>query len=214
MSVPKTLLLCFLAVAVLVSAAPSTNAAEPSDQREITASIKVQISGAHDRVEIVPTPDGGYHYVITMLNGEQQELTPAEFTERVHRQERSQGTLERIFNISGPAGMIWVGLGFLGQVLFAGRMIVQWLTSERQHRSVVPPVFWWMSLAGASLLGIYFIWRRDLVGVLGQSSGWIIYLRNIWLIYRPARTQVTPDQHPPLSDTDHPTDAVPMRSDR
>jgi len=31
---------------------------------------------------------------------------------------------------------------------------------------------------------VYFLWRRDIVGVIGQATGWIIYLRNLWLIYR------------------------------
>jgi lipid-A-disaccharide synthase-like uncharacterized protein len=78
-----------------------------------------------------------------------------------------------------------VGLGFLGQALFTGRMLVQWLTSERQRRSVVPVAFWWLSLAGASMLLGYFVWRKDIVGVLGQGTGWAIYVRNLWLLYRP-----------------------------
>ncbi|MGD8441818.1 MAG: lipid-A-disaccharide synthase N-terminal domain-containing protein [Holophagae bacterium] len=84
-------------------------------------------------------------------------------------------------------GIAWVVLGLLGQVVFAGRMIVQWLISERSRRSVVPVAFWWMSLAGASMLLVYFLWRRDIVGVLGQCTGWIIYLRNLVLIYRERR---------------------------
>jgi lipid-A-disaccharide synthase-like uncharacterized protein len=31
---------------------------------------------------------------------------------------------------------------------------------------------------------VYFVWRRDIVGVLGQTTGWMIYLRNLWLIHR------------------------------
>ena len=34
------------------------------------------------------------------------------------------------------------------------------------------------------MLIIYFIWRKDIVGVLGQATGWMIYLRNLRLIYR------------------------------
>jgi lipid-A-disaccharide synthase-like uncharacterized protein len=63
-------------------------------------------------------------------------------------------------------------------------MLLQWLVSERSRRSVVPVGFWWLSLLGASMLLVYFVWRRDIVGVVGQSTGWIIYGRNLWLIYR------------------------------
>ncbi|HAI14296.1 MAG TPA: hypothetical protein DCM28_21505, partial [Phycisphaerales bacterium] len=73
---------------------------------------------------------------------------------------------------------MWVAVGLLGQVLFTGRMIVQWIASEKSKRSVVPTAFWWMSLIGASMLITYFIWRKDVVGVLGQATGWFIYVRN------------------------------------
>ena len=66
-------------------------------------------------------------------------------------------------------------------------MLVQWLASERNRRSVVPVGFWWMSLGGATLLLVYFVWRKDVVGVLGQATGWLIYVRNLSLIYRSPR---------------------------
>ena len=44
--------------------------------------------------------------------------------------------------------VIWLGVGFLGQALFSARFLVQWLSSERQKRSVVPLAFWYFSLAG------------------------------------------------------------------
>jgi lipid-A-disaccharide synthase-like uncharacterized protein len=84
-----------------------------------------------------------------------------------------------------------VSVGLLGQVLFTGRMIVQWLASEKKHESVVPPVFWWMSLIGSLMLLSYFTWRRDIVGILGQGFGLAIYLRNLHLIYFP-RTRPEP----------------------
>lgn len=94
-----------------------------------------------------------------------------------------QKFMMKLFNVSSPASMFFIGLGLLGQVLFAGRLIVQWLATERSRRSVVPTAFWWMALSGATLLLIYFSWRKDIVGVLGQSTGWVIYLRNLYFIY-------------------------------
>lgn len=93
----------------------------------------------------------------------------------------------RILNITSDIGMVWVALGFLGQLLFTGRMLVQWLASEKARASVIPVMFWWMSLCGATMLLIYFIWRKDIVGILGQSTGWFIYFRNLQLIYRGSR---------------------------
>ena len=105
---------------------------------------------------------------------------------------RNRPWWQRIMNISSAAGMAWVGLGLLGQLAFTGRMLVQWLASEHQQRSVVPIGFWWMSVAGASMLLVYFVWRKDVIGVLGQSTGFLIYVRNLWFIHRGARV-VTQD---------------------
>ena len=61
-------------------------------------------------------------------------------------------------------------------------MAVQWVASEREKRSVVPRAFWVLSLLGGILLFTYFAWRKDIVGVLGQSTGIVIYARNLRLI--------------------------------
>lgn len=74
-------------------------------------------------------------------------------------------------------------LGFCGQGLFFCRFLVQWIASERQHRSVVPVSFWYFSIGGGGLLLIYAIQKMDPVFILGQGGGLIIYLRNLYLIY-------------------------------
>ncbi len=84
----------------------------------------------------------------------------------------------------------WLVLGFAGQVAFSGRFVVQWLASERQGRSVVPVSFWLLSIVGSLLLLVYAVHRRDPVFVLGQSLGVFIYLRNLHLIRREARSAV------------------------
>ena len=76
-----------------------------------------------------------------------------------------------------------VALGFLGQVVFFSRWIIQWMASERRGESHMPEFFWWCSLVGAGLLLTYFILDRDPVGILGQSVGWMVYSRNIYLIH-------------------------------
>ena len=81
----------------------------------------------------------------------------------------------------------WVVFGLLGQLMFTGRFLVQWIASERAKKSVVPVLFWYFSIAGGLILLSYAIYRRDPVFVLGQSLGVFIYGRNLFLIYRERR---------------------------
>ena len=80
--------------------------------------------------------------------------------------------------------VFWLVIGFLGQALFSARFLVQWLTSERQGRSVVPLAFWFFSVAGGATLLAYAIHRKDPVFIVGQGAGLFIYMRNLQLIYR------------------------------
>jgi lipid-A-disaccharide synthase-like uncharacterized protein len=154
------------------------------ESAEIEAHVKVQLRGVRDRVGLGQGEDGALYFYLRSDAGEVEALTPEAFASRVYGEQSRQSWWNRVLNVTSPIGIAWVGLGFLGQLMFTGRMLVQWLVSEKERRSVVPPAFWWMSLVGASMLLVYFIWRRDIVGVLGQATGWVIYVRNLWLIYR------------------------------
>ncbi len=77
-----------------------------------------------------------------------------------------------------------IALGFLGQAVFSGRFFVQWLASERAGRSIVPKGFWHLSIWGSAILLAYAIYKRDPVFILGQSAGFAIYARNLFLIRR------------------------------
>jgi len=77
---------------------------------------------------------------------------------------------------------LWQLVGFGGQAFFFCRFLAQWVTSERQRRSVVPPVFWYFSIGGGLVLLAYAIHRRDPVFIAGQAGGLLIYLRNVWLL--------------------------------
>ena len=78
----------------------------------------------------------------------------------------------------------WLGVGFFGQALFSMRFLIQWISSERQRRSVMPLAFWFFSLAGGIVLLSYAIWRRDPVFIVGQAAGILVYSRNLMLIRR------------------------------
>jgi len=82
----------------------------------------------------------------------------------------------------------WLGLGFFVQALFSARFLVQWIASEKARKSIVPGLFWYLSIAGSALLLAYAIYRRDPVFILGQSTGLFIYSRNLQLLHREKRT--------------------------
>lgn len=79
---------------------------------------------------------------------------------------------------------IWVGIGFLGQGLFFGRWVIQWLSSEKHHESRVPIAFWYLSLAGGLITLAYAIYRKDPVFIVGQSVGASVYIRNLMFLHR------------------------------
>ena len=147
--------------------------------------FKVELAGAKDNVKLVKLKDGRVAFVVKRVGpGTDRIVSPDALAEALYRQRTTGGWFNTIFNITSPAGIAWVALGLGGQLLFTGRMLVQWVTSERSRRSVVPEAFWWMSLAGATMLLVYFVWRRDVVGILGQATGWFIYIRNLILIHQ------------------------------
>lgn len=76
----------------------------------------------------------------------------------------------------------WLAVGMIGQMSFGARFLVQWLASERSHRSVIPMSFWYLSLGGGLILLSYAVWRRDPVFIMGQAFGTVVYVRNIVLI--------------------------------
>jgi lipid-A-disaccharide synthase-like uncharacterized protein len=81
---------------------------------------------------------------------------------------------------------LWLIVGFVGQGLFSMRFIVQWLSSEKQKRSVMPVAFWYFSVLGGCTLLAYAIYKQDPVFILGQGMGLLIYFRNLQLIYMAA----------------------------
>lgn len=79
---------------------------------------------------------------------------------------------------------VWLIVGFTGQLFFTARFLVQWLTSERARRSIVPRAFWYFSIGGGITILCYAIHREDPVFIVGQASGLLIYLRNIYFLSR------------------------------
>ncbi|WP_290696478.1 lipid-A-disaccharide synthase N-terminal domain-containing protein [Lacinutrix sp.] len=77
----------------------------------------------------------------------------------------------------------WIiySVGFLAQILFSSRLIIQWISSEKTKRVVTPTLFWTLSLIASFLLFIYGYLRDDFAIMLGQALTYFIYIRNLQL---------------------------------
>jgi lipid-A-disaccharide synthase-like uncharacterized protein len=78
----------------------------------------------------------------------------------------------------------WVSFGLAAQLVFGVRFLVQWISSERAGRSVVPIAFWFFSIAGGLMTLLYGLVKREPVIIFGQALSTIIYVRNVVLIFR------------------------------
>lgn len=72
-------------------------------------------------------------------------------------------------------------VGFIAQILFSSRMILQWIISEKNKKVLTPVLFWEISLFASFLLFVYGYLRHDFSIMLGQTLTYYIYIRNIQL---------------------------------
>ncbi len=78
----------------------------------------------------------------------------------------------------------WLAFGLLGNAMFGSRFLVQWVASERAGESVVPLLFWYLSIAGSLVLLIYALHLRNPVFTIAFLPNCFVYLRNIALVRR------------------------------
>lgn len=72
-------------------------------------------------------------------------------------------------------------IGFIAQILFSGRLVIQWILSEKNKRVITPTLFWKLSLIASFLLFVYGYLRNDFAIMLGQALTYYIYIRNLQL---------------------------------
>lgn len=77
----------------------------------------------------------------------------------------------------------WIiySVGFFAQLLFSGRLILQWVLSEKSKKVLTPSLFWKLSLIASFLLFVYGYLREDFAIMLGQALTYFIYIRNLQL---------------------------------
>jgi lipid-A-disaccharide synthase-like uncharacterized protein len=95
--------------------------------------------------------------------------------------------LSSIFIDAEKLPRYWEGIGYLSQIIFGSRFYVQWLASEKRKQSVVPVLFWWLSLVGSIMALSYAIAIASGPFILANIGGPPIYARNLWLIHKARR---------------------------
>ena len=92
---------------------------------------------------------------------------------------------EVIANVFGVVVTPWKLVGYLGALMFTGRWFVQMIYSRVYRRSIVPRLFWYMSIAGSLLLLSYFIFgKNDSVGIISNLFPTLVASYNLYLDYR------------------------------
>lgn len=71
------------------------------------------------------------------------------------------------------------GVGFLAQILFSARLLVQWIASEKAHKVLSPTLFWQLSMVASFLLCLYGWLRNDFAIIFGQFISYYIYIWNL-----------------------------------
>lgn len=74
--------------------------------------------------------------------------------------------------------MIFV-LGFISQVLFFSRTLLQWVLSERAGKVLSPTIYWVLSIVASYLFCLYGWFRDDFSILLGQIISYYIYIWNL-----------------------------------
>ncbi|MAN28071.1 MULTISPECIES: lipid-A-disaccharide synthase N-terminal domain-containing protein [Mesonia] len=72
-------------------------------------------------------------------------------------------------------------VGLIAQLLFSGRLLFQWILSEKHKKVLTPSLFWKLSLFASFLLFVYGYLREDFAIMLGQAITYFIYIRNLQL---------------------------------
>lgn len=211
-------MIALLLLGVWVAFAPDVPHKQPDRAQRVKLSVGpvkgvLEWMPAPTTAATTPSPDSESFRVLyrdgtqvgPLTRAQVQALFGEEATNQITRTESNW--LFRVLNMTGWAGLVWVVLGFGGQLAFSGRWLLQWFVSEKSRSSTVPVSFWWMSMIGSVMLFVYFVWRNDIVGVLGQTSGVVIYARNIRLIHKQRRREAraaakqaedeSPDDLPP-----------------
>jgi lipid-A-disaccharide synthase-like uncharacterized protein len=105
-----------------------------------------------------------------------------------------RGHMNRVlFAVWGLGITGWKILGYCGILMFGGRWLVQAWYRKRTGRSDMPTAFWMISVAGAGMVTMYFIWgKNDSIGIIGNALPAGVALYNLVQDLRQRRRAARP----------------------
>lgn len=87
----------------------------------------------------------------------------------------------------------WEVIGILGMLTFSSRFVIQWIVSEIKQESVIPVVFWYLSIVGSLLTLSYAVHIADPIFISMYLFNSVIYGRNLWFIHTKKRRDKVED---------------------
>lgn len=92
---------------------------------------------------------------------------------------------EIILRVAGVQVTGWKLIGYLGVIMFSSRWLVQLLYSKKKGYSVMPTLFWLMSIAGSLFCLLYFVFgKNDSVGIISYLFPMCVACYNLYLNWR------------------------------
>jgi len=76
----------------------------------------------------------------------------------------------------------WTCIGLVGNTLFTSRFLIQWITSERHKRLIVPPIFWYLSFWGSLVSLLYALHVDKLPIILAYVFVPFMNFRNLRML--------------------------------
>lgn len=96
---------------------------------------------------------------------------------------------ETIVSLFGIRVTGWKLIGYMGVLMFSSRWLVQVYYSKKMGRSVMPTLFWLMSIAGSAFCLIYFVFgKNDSVGIISYFFPMCVASYNLYLDRRHRKT--------------------------
>ena len=75
----------------------------------------------------------------------------------------------------------WTFFGLIAQGMLFLRFLIQWWATEKSKKIIIPLSFWYISIIGYVMVGIYAIVRNDIVFLSAAIVQTVLFTRNLFI---------------------------------